>query len=62
MGAILIAASRMLAGALGEPLLRYGALALLVAIGMAAYGAAALAFGALRPADIRAALRSGRPA
>ena len=50
----------LLAGALADPLLRYGALALLVAIGMAAYGAAALAFGALRPADIRAALRSSK--
>ena len=46
-----------MAGALTDPALRYGALAVLVALGLASYGAAALACGALRPADIRAALR-----
>ena len=35
------------------------ALALLVALGMASYAVAAFATGALRPADIRAALRRG---
>jgi putative peptidoglycan lipid II flippase len=61
MGAVLIAAQRLLAPALSDPTLRYGALALLVAAGMAAYAAAAVVVGALRPADIRAALRGARP-
>jgi putative peptidoglycan lipid II flippase len=61
MGVALGVAHRLLAGPLTDPALRYAALAFLVGIGLASYAAAAFAFGALRPADIRAALR-GRPA
>ena len=61
MGVALYVGERVLAGALGDPGLRYFALALLVALGMATYAAAAFATGALRAADIRAALRGGRP-
>ena len=57
MGAVLVLAARLLAPALHDPLHRYLALALLVAAGFAAYAAAAVALGALRPADIRAAMR-----
>ena len=62
MGATLLLAAHLLADALAHPLRQYPALAALIALGMASYAAAALATGALRPADIRAALRSGRPA
>ena len=48
---------RLLADALRTETVRYVALAALVAVGMATYAVAALATGALRPADIRAALR-----
>ena len=41
--------------------IRYRALALLVALGMAAYAVAVFATGGMRVADIRAALRRGRP-
>lgn len=57
MGVVLFFAARVLAAPLAEPTLRYPALAVLVAIGFVAYSAAALAFGAVRPADVRAALR-----
>jgi putative peptidoglycan lipid II flippase len=57
MAAALVAGARLLAPAFVDPLLRYAALAVLVALGLATYAAAALATGALRPADIRAALR-----
>jgi putative peptidoglycan lipid II flippase len=60
MGLALVVAGRLLAGALDDPGLRYGALALLVGVGFVGYAAAAFAVGALRPADLRAALR--RPA
>jgi len=57
MAAILILARWGLAPALAAPGWRYAALAFLVAAGLAAYAAAVLLLGALRPADIRAALR-----
>jgi putative peptidoglycan lipid II flippase len=60
MGAALALAHRGLADALASPTLRYPALAALVAAGLATYAAAVLATGALRPTDIRAALRRGR--
>ncbi len=57
MGAALIGAQYLLAPWLiGSPL-RYGALAGLVVVGMAVYGAAAMLTGALRPAELRAMLR-----
>jgi putative peptidoglycan lipid II flippase len=59
MGAALAVAARALAPALAADGVRYAALALLVAIGFVSYGVAALGIGALRPADIRAALRRG---
>jgi putative peptidoglycan lipid II flippase len=52
-------AARLLAPAFADPLRQYLALALLVALGLASYSAAAFATGALRTADIRAALRRG---
>jgi len=61
MGAVLWAAAGYLAPALADPVLRYGALALLVGAGLVAYLAAALATGALRPGELRAAFRR-RPA
>jgi putative peptidoglycan lipid II flippase len=57
MGVVLHGAARVLAGPLADPALRYGALAALVGVGFAAYAAAALGFGAIRTADLRAALR-----
>ena len=57
MGAALFLGERWLADALDDRFRQYGALALLVALGLASYGAAAFATGALRTADIRAALR-----
>mgnify|MGYP000885749965 CR=1 FL=1 len=59
MAGVLAALRVALAGALAAPDWRYLALAALVAAGMASYAAAVLAFGGLRPADIRAALRRG---
>ena len=57
MGAALLAARFGLAGWLAAPGLRYPALGLLVAAGLASYAGAVLAFGGLRPSDLRAALR-----
>ena len=57
MGAVLLAGAVWLGEALATDYLRYGALALLVGLGAASYGAAVLATGAIRGADIRAALR-----
>ena len=57
MGAVLLLAARLLAADAGRPLHRYLALALLVALGMASYAAAAFATGGLRAADLRAAMR-----
>jgi putative peptidoglycan lipid II flippase len=48
-----------MAGWLETDFLRYGALAGLVALGLASYAVAVLATGALRITDIRAALRRG---
>jgi putative peptidoglycan lipid II flippase len=57
MGLVLYGAARVLAAPLDDPTLRYAALAVLVALGFVAYCAALLGFGAIRPADVRAALR-----
>jgi putative peptidoglycan lipid II flippase len=57
MGACLYGGTLLLGPALGTPGLRYAALALLVAIGMASYALAGTALGAFRLADFRAALR-----
>jgi putative peptidoglycan lipid II flippase len=59
MGATLWAAAYGLGPSLQAAGLRYAALAALVAAGLAAYALAVLATGALRPADIRAAMRRG---
>ena len=59
MGGALFLGARLLAGPLADPLHRYPALALLVALGMAAYTAAVFATGGLRAADLRAAMRRG---
>jgi putative peptidoglycan lipid II flippase len=59
MALVLVAARAGLAPLFAAGSWRYAALALLVLVGMAAYGIAVLAIGALRPADIRAALRRG---
>ncbi|MFT3973653.1 MAG: murein biosynthesis integral membrane protein MurJ [Amaricoccus sp.] len=60
MGAALMLAAHLLGDALAHRTLQYAALAALVLIGAGVYAAAALGFGALRIADVRAALR--RPA
>lgn len=60
MGAALWAGMVLLGPMLGTPLWRYAALALLVAIGMAAYAAAAFGIGAARLSDLRAALKRQR--
>jgi putative peptidoglycan lipid II flippase len=60
MCAVLLVGEHYLRLALAADGVRYLALAALVALGMASYAVAVLATGALRPADIRAALR--RPA
>lgn len=60
MAGVLLLASRLLDDALAHPTLQYAALAALVLVGAGTFAAAALAFGALRVADVRAALR--RPA
>jgi putative peptidoglycan lipid II flippase len=60
MCAVLLAGERLLRPALAADGLRYLALAGLVGLGMASYALAVVATGALRAADIRAALR--RPA
>ncbi len=57
MGVVLWAAAWGLSGWLAAPGLRYAALAALVAAGMVSYGAAAFGLRALRPAELRAALR-----
>lgn len=59
MGAVLLLGRHLLRDALAADVLRYGALAALVGLGLASYGAAVLGVGALRPTDIRAALRRG---
>jgi putative peptidoglycan lipid II flippase len=48
-----------LARPLADALWQYAALALLVAVGIAGYGVAAVAVGALRPAEVRRAFRRG---
>jgi putative peptidoglycan lipid II flippase len=57
MSGALVLAEAALAPALAAPGVRYAALAALVAAGLASYAAAALATGAIRLADLRAALR-----
>ena len=59
MCAMLVLGRHLLSDALATDVLRYGALAALVGLGLASYGAAVLGVGALRPTDIRAALRRG---
>jgi putative peptidoglycan lipid II flippase len=59
MAGVLLAARTGLAPLFEAGSWRYAALLVLVVAGMAAYGLAILALGALRPADIRAALRRG---
>ena len=59
MGLALLLAARLLAGTLADGVSRYGALGLLVAIGISVYAAAVVAFGGIRFADLRAALRRG---
>ena len=60
MGAALVAAELALGPALGTPGWRYAALAALCTAGIAAYAAAALALGAMRLSDLKAALRRQR--
>ncbi len=59
MAAVLLGTARLLAGPLADPGWRYLALAALVVAGMASYALAIFATGAVRTADIRAALRRG---
>ena len=60
MGAALMAAELLLGPAIGTPGWRYAALAALVATGIAAYALSALALGAMRLSDLKAALRRQR--
>lgn len=60
MGLVLLALSWLLSDALDSPGLRFAALALLVGAGMAAYGAAILALGAVTPGDLRGLLARRR--
>jgi putative peptidoglycan lipid II flippase len=57
MGAVLWGLSLVLGTALATPRLRYLALAALVGAGIASYFATAFALGAIRPSDLRSALR-----
>lgn len=59
MGAVLWGATLGLTPMLHTPGLRYGALALLVVTGMAAYGLCGIVLGAFRPSDFKTALRRG---
>ncbi len=59
MAAVLLGLHRLLADLFADGLGRYVALVLLVAGGMASYGVAALGLGAVRIADLRAAMRRG---
>ncbi|MEM1316108.1 MAG: murein biosynthesis integral membrane protein MurJ, partial [Pseudomonadota bacterium] len=59
MGVVCLAAQALLGGLLAAPGWRYLALALLVGAGLVSYAAAAALSGAVRPADLRAALRRG---
>jgi putative peptidoglycan lipid II flippase len=59
MGVVLLVATRLLAAPLADPLHRYPALALLVALGIAAYTGAVFATGGMRLADLRTAMRRG---
>jgi putative peptidoglycan lipid II flippase len=59
MAVVLAGAARLLAGPLADPGWRYAALAALVVAGMASYALAAFGFGAVRPRDLRAAMRRG---
>ena len=59
MALVLLAAQRGLAGPLADAGWRYPALAALVAVGMASYALAVLGLGAVRVADLRAALSRG---
>ena len=60
MGAVIWAMRLGLGEMLETPSLRYLALAALVFGGIAAYGVAAVALGAIRPSDLRAGFRRQR--
>lgn len=60
MGGVLWFAMVLLGPMLGTEGWRYVALALLVALGMSSYALAALGLGAIRPADLKSALRRQR--
>ncbi|WP_424927401.1 murein biosynthesis integral membrane protein MurJ [Amaricoccus tamworthensis] len=57
MGGVLVVLEQVLSAHLQLPVWRYGALALLVAFGMATYAAAVLLTGAMTRADIRSMIR-----
>ena len=57
MGLVLWLLSAVLAGPLSNPHWRYGALALLVAVGSASYFGSGALLGAFRPADFKSVLR-----
>ena len=59
MGAVCLAVEALLGDLLTAPFWRYPALAALIVAGLASYAAAAVALGAVRPADLKAALRRG---
>jgi putative peptidoglycan lipid II flippase len=57
MGMVLAGGAWALSGLLHDAAWRYGALALLCGVGIVAYFGAAFALGAVRPSDLRGALR-----
>lgn len=57
MAAALLVAKRLLDDALAHPALQYVALAFLVVLGAGIFALAAIGLGAIRPSDLRAALR-----
>ena len=59
MGGALFLGAWLLGPMLADPLRRYPALALLVALGAASYAVAVFATGGMRAADLRAAMRRG---
>jgi putative peptidoglycan lipid II flippase len=59
MAAVLGVVHWLLAGLFADAGWRYLALLVLIAAGMASYGVAALGLGAVRPAEVKAALRRG---
>jgi putative peptidoglycan lipid II flippase len=58
MGLVVAVADQMLAAAwTGSLLMRVGALAIVIAAGLASFGVAALAFGATRPAEVKSLMK-----